>query len=105
LSAALIIFPFIPFTIPTAIPTIEVIFAVIALGSFCTALAYILYFRLIRNLGVTKALTVTYLIPIFAMLWGMLFLNESITLSMIIGCFLILCGVAIANNLFSRYLN
>ena len=47
LSAALIILPFIPFTIPAAIPTIEIILAVIALGLFCTALAYILYFRLI----------------------------------------------------------
>ncbi|MBE9212140.1 DMT family transporter [Plectonema cf. radiosum LEGE 06105] len=63
-----------------------------------TALAYILYFRLIQNIGVTKSLTVTYLIPIFAMLWGMLFLKEPITTSMIIGCFLILSGVAIANN-------
>ncbi|MEO1376890.1 MAG: EamA family transporter [Cyanobacteria bacterium J06635_10] len=56
------------------------------------ALAYILYFR------VTKALTVTYLIPIFAMFWGMLFLQETITSSMILGYFLILSGVAIANK-------
>ena len=100
LSAALIILPFIPFTIPATIPTIEVIFAVMALGSFCTALAYILYFRLIRNIGVTKALTVTYLIPIFAMLWGMFFLNEPITLPMILGCFLIFLGDEVANNIF-----
>jgi len=105
LSAALIILPFTPFTIPATIPTTKIIFAVITLGLFCTALAYLLYFRLIRNIGVTRSLTVTYLIPIFAMLWGWLFLKEAITLSMILGCFLILFGVAIANNAFSNYFN
>ncbi|NJL79361.1 MAG: DMT family transporter [Richelia sp. SM2_1_7] len=93
LSAALIILFFTPFTIPSSVPTLQIIFAVIALSLFCTALAYILYFRLIQNIGVTKSLTVTYLIPIFAMLWGMLFLKEPITTSMIIGCFFILSGV------------
>ncbi|NJM18522.1 MAG: DMT family transporter [Richelia sp. RM2_1_2] len=105
LSAALIILFFTPFTIPSSVPTLQIIFAVIALSLFCTALAYILYFRLIQNIGVTKSLTVTYLIPIFAMLWGMLFLKEPITTSMIIGCFFILSGVAIANNLFSNLFN
>lgn len=102
LSAALIILPFIPFSIPVAVPTIEIAFAAIALGLFSTALAYILYFRLIKNIGVTKSLTVTYLIPVFAMLWGALFLKEAITVSMILGCFLIFSGVTISNNLFAK---
>lgn len=102
LSAALFILPFIPFTIPAAIPTIKIIFAVIALGFFCTALGYILYFRLIQNIGVSRTLTVIYLTPIFAMLWGLIFLKEPITPSMILSCFLILFGVAIANNAFSK---
>ncbi|MBW4646840.1 MAG: DMT family transporter [Goleter apudmare HA4340-LM2] len=67
-----------------------------------TAFAYILYFRLIQNVGATKALTVTYLIPLFTMLWGALFLNEAITISMILGCSLILMGTAIANGVFIK---
>lgn len=105
LSAALFILPFIPFTIPAAIPTTKIIFAVIALGLFCTALGYILYFRLIQNIGVSRTLTVIYLTPIFAMLWGLIFLKEPITASMILSCFLILFGVAIANNVFSKPAN
>ena len=73
--------------------------AVIALALFSTAFAYILYFRLIQNLGSTKALTVTYLIPLFAILWGAIVLGETITASMIWGCGFILLGTAIANEL------
>lgn len=76
--------------------------AVLGLALLSTAFAYILYFRLIQNIGATKALTVTYLIPLFAMLWGALLLNEAITVSMILGCGLILLGTAIANGLFMR---
>ena len=53
---------------------------------FLPHLAYILYFRLIQNIGSTRALTVTFLVPIFAMLWGRLFLSEPITASMVFGC-------------------
>jgi len=100
LSAAVILLPFVPFTIPTALPSIQVMLVVVALALFSTALAYILYFRLIKNIGVTKALTVTYLIPLFAMIWGKIILQEAITQSMLLGCGLILLGTAIANELF-----
>ncbi len=51
------------------------------------------------SIGSTRALTVTYLIPLFAMLWGALVLQEAVTLSMILGCRLILLGTAIANRM------
>jgi len=101
LSAAIVILPLVPFTIPKALPSIAVIVAIAALGLFCTALAYILYFRLIKNIGATKALTVTYLIPLFAAVWGALVLAEPITRSMALGCGLILLGTAIAAEIFS----
>lgn len=59
--------------------------AVAFLGIVCTGVAYILYFRIIGKAGPTVALTVTFLIPVFAMLYGALFLGESITLWML-GC-------------------
>jgi drug/metabolite transporter (DMT)-like permease len=76
-----------------------VILAVIALAMFSTALAYILFFRLIRNIGSTRSLTVAYLVPLFAILWGAIFLKESITISMVVSCIFIFIGTAIANNL------
>lgn len=91
-------------TVPSTTPTTVIILAVLALALLSTAFAYILYFRLIQNVGSTKALTVTYLIPLFAMLWGAIVLREPITGSMGLGCGLILLGTAIANDLFARVL-
>lgn len=99
LGAALLLIPALPLTIPQRSPTITTIVAIFGLALLSTAFAYILYFRLIQKVGSTQALTVAYLIPLFAMLWGYLFLQEAITISMIVGCSLILLGTAIANSL------
>lgn len=96
LSAALFLLPLIPFFLPPTSISLEVTGVVVALALFSTALAYILYFRLINSIGANKTLTVAYLVPLFAMLWGAVFLQESITISMLIGCGLILSGTAIA---------
>ncbi|MCH8620372.1 DMT family transporter [Undibacterium sp. TS12] len=58
---------------------VNVWMALAGLGLVCTALAYILYFRLIADIGPVKALTVTFLIPPFGVLWGALFLGEQIS--------------------------
>lgn len=68
-------------------------------GVLCTALAYLLYFRLIEAAGPAKTLTVTFLIPVFAIGYGALLLGETITLWMV-GCgIVILAGVALATGL------
>ncbi len=99
LGAAFLLLPALPFTVPQQTPTIAVVVAVMALSLLSTAFAYILYFRLIQNIGSTKALTVGYLIPLFAILWGASVLKEAVTTSMILGCGLVLLGTAIANDL------
>ena len=104
LSAAIVLLPAIPFALPNATPTPKVLISVLMLALFSTALAYILYFRLIRNVGSTKALTVTYLVPLFAIFWGAIVLSEPVTSSMVLGCGLILLGTAIANDLFKHWL-
>ena len=101
LSAAFLLLPALPFTIPQQTPPITVVAAVISLALFSTAFAYILYFRLIQNIGSTQALTVAYLIPLFAMFWGAIVLQETVTASMMLGCGLVLLGTAIANDLFA----
>lgn len=55
--------------------------ALLALGLLCTAWAYVLYFRLIAEVGPVKAMTVTFLIPVFGVLWGVLCLGETVTLA------------------------
>lgn len=104
MGAAVLLLPALPFTIPQQPVTTGIVIAVLGLALLSTAFAYILYFRLIQNVGAIKALTVTYLIPLFAMLWGVLFLNEAIIVSMILGCGLILLGTAIANGLCTKTL-
>ncbi len=96
LSAAIFLLPALPFTMPKVMPTAIIMLSILVLALFSTSLAYILYFRLIKNVGSTKALTVVYIVPVFAMLWGRVVLGEPITSSMILGCCLILLGTAIA---------
>jgi drug/metabolite transporter (DMT)-like permease len=73
--------------------------AVLALAALCTALAYILYFRLMSRVGPTNAVSVTFLIPLFAMLWGALFLQEAVTAQMVAGGAIVLVGIALALGL------
>lgn len=75
-------------------PTPEVISYLLILALMCTAIAYILYFRLINDVGPTKALTVTFLMPVFGILWSVIFLNEKVNASMFIGGVLIILGTA-----------
>jgi drug/metabolite transporter (DMT)-like permease len=65
----------------------------------CTGLAYLMYFRLIANAGPANAISVTFLIPGFAVLWGALFLGEALTPAMLLGCAVILLGTALATGL------
>lgn len=98
LGASLVVMPtvFIPFE--NKYIDFKVIFSIIGLSVFCTALAYFFYFYLIENVGPSKAITVTFLIPFFGVLWGDLFLNEYISSGMIIGLVTILTGVFLATE-------
>lgn len=92
LAAGILLAPLIPLWPPMAAPTPLVIASILALGLVCSAIAYLLYFRLIADLGATGALTVTYLIPVFGVLWGALFLGETVSLSMLAGAALVVLG-------------
>ncbi|WP_300316948.1 DMT family transporter [Accumulibacter sp.] len=73
--------------------------AVALLGVLCTGAAYLLYFRLIDDVGPTRALSVTFLIPVFGVLWGTLFLDEAIGWHTVLGGTLILTGIALTAGL------
>jgi len=80
----------------------KAVWAIIVLGLICTSLAYLLYFHLIATVGVLRTASVTFLIPIFGIFWGWLFLNEQVHTSMIIGLVLILASVRLVNRRPSR---
>lgn len=92
LAAGLLLAPLVPLWPPMAAPTPLVVASILALGLVCSGIAYLLYFRLIADLGATGALTVTYLIPVFGVLWGVLFLGETVSLSMLAGAALVVLG-------------
>lgn len=99
-AAALLIMPALPFASPTAPASVGVGIAldVLMLGVLCTGVTFLLYFRLVREIGATSTLTVTYLIPVFGILWGHLFLGEAITPGMVAGSAVIILGTAMATK-------
>ncbi len=83
---------------PAANPPPSAWLAAAALGLACTGWAYVLYFRLIARAGAANAISVTFLIPGFAMLWGWLFMGEQPTAAMLAGCGVILLGTALSTG-------
>lgn len=86
---------------PAVPPSPTAWFAAAALALACTALAYLLYFRLIARTGATNATSVTLLIPAFAIAWGWLFLGETPTAATALGCAVIVAGTALSTGLLS----
>lgn len=73
--------------------------AMAAVGLFCTAIAYILFFHIIEKAGPSRALTVTFLVPVFALFYGATFLSETITAWMVVCGVVILMGTAMSTGL------
>jgi drug/metabolite transporter (DMT)-like permease len=89
-------------TWPEVWPPLRAWVALAIAGLLCTALAYVLYFRLMTRTGPARAMTVTYLVPVFANVFGVLFLDETVTLWMM-GCgVVIVLGTALASGLVQR---
>ena len=92
---------FLPYTIisfPEVTPSKEAILSLIWAGAIGTGLAFIGYIRLIEKIGAVKTSTVAYFLPVFGIIWGNLFLDESITFIIIFGCITVLIGIFIANS-------
>lgn len=93
LFAAILLLPFAIYTHPVQMPELPVILAVLGLGIISTGIAWLIYFHLIKNVGASKTVTVTYLIPVFGILWGSLFLGESLSFNTIIGLVVVFLGI------------
>ncbi len=73
--------------------TMGIVASVLAFALFCSAIAYLIYYRLVASAGPTKALMVTFLMPVFGFVWGALLLGERITAGMIGGTLVIVAGM------------
>ncbi|RSK26134.1 EamA/RhaT family transporter [Bacillus sp. HMF5848] len=100
LAAAIVLLPFTVATLPESIHVNGiVVFSVLALAIVCTAFAYLIYFELINQVGPTRTLSVTFLVPLFGTVWGMLFLQEHITIGIIVGLLLILSSIILISDI------
>ena len=97
-GAAVLLLPFAAATLPREAPSPSVVLSVLGLALLCTAVAYLLYFYLIANAGPTKTLTVTFLIPLFGLFFGVLLLEEPFGLGTLVGLGVILVGVALVTE-------
>jgi drug/metabolite transporter (DMT)-like permease len=84
--------------LPAQMPSVKALGAVATLGVMGTAVAYLLYFWLIRHVGATRTALVTYLLPCTALIWGALLLGETISWNAVIGLLLVLLGTMITNG-------
>jgi len=92
IAAAVFLLPLAIYWWPSETPSLAGWINVLVLAIACTGFAYILYFRLIETAGAANATTVTFLMPVFGMLWGGLFLDEVVALETLIACSVILLG-------------
>ncbi len=98
LCASIVVAPLAVVTWPsTPIPMLSWLSAIM-LGALCTGLAYFLYYRLLYRIGAPRTSTVTYLVPLFGVIWAWVFLGEPLTLGMAIAGALILGGVALSQQ-------
>ena len=99
LVAAAAMAPFTPWSVAAGPVPMAAWLSIAALGIFCTGIAFILYFRLIADLGPVRGVMVTLLIPVFGIFWGVVFLGEPVTAGRLAGCATVLAGCALALGL------
>ncbi|MGQ8366559.1 DMT family transporter [Glaciecola sp. 1036] len=96
--AAIALLPISLANLPSQIPTANGWMSATLLSILCTGVAYIMYFDLISKIGVTKTMTVGYLVPLFGIMWGVILLDEVLTAQQLLGGVCILTGVMLVTN-------
>ncbi|MFD1776860.1 DMT family transporter [Paenibacillus rhizophilus] len=98
LGAAVLLLPLAAVFPPPERPTMAAVLSVLGLSLICTAFAYLLYFRLIASVGAVKTVSVTFLVPVFGLLWGVIFLHESVYLNTVAGLAIILLSITLISG-------
>lgn len=97
-AAAFWLAPFAVYNWPETAPAVDMWIAVAVLAVLCTSIAYLLYFRLLADIGPTNSLTVTFLIPVFGVFWGHTLLDEIIGWHTLVGVVFVLTGTALVTG-------
>jgi len=79
-------------------PSLQAVGSLVALAVIGTALAFVVYYKIIEVAGATHLSVVTYILPVFGVILGVLILNEQLTWNAYVGCGLILSGVMVVNG-------
>jgi drug/metabolite transporter (DMT)-like permease len=98
LSGALLLAPFAAYTWPRHPLAVGSWVSAVLLGVLCTGIAFVFYYRLIVRIGAPRTSTVTYLIPLFGVIWAWLLLGEPVTVTMALAGALILAGVGLSQQ-------
>ena len=98
-GATVVLFPFAALSVPGESPPPAATASVLALALLSTALAYLFYFRLITNVGPTSTVTVTLLVPVFGLLFGVLFLDEPFGPGTLAGLGIVLGSVVLVTGI------
>ena len=101
-SATLVLLPFALIWWPEQTPPLSSWGAALSLSLLCTAIAYLIFYRLLANVGPSKTITVTFLVPPFGVFWGTLLLGEVLTLQMLAGMATVLLGTLLATGVIGR---
>ncbi len=92
ISATVVLLPLAVTRLPNKVPDMQVLVSLLVLGSICTALAYLLYFALVAEVGASRGTVITYVNPAVAVLLGVILLGEPLDAAIIIGFLLIIVG-------------
>ncbi len=87
--------------LPRHLPSPQAVASIATLSIMGTAVAFLLFYWLFQQVGVTRTVIVTFLLPCTALVWGAVLLHEALTLNIIAGLVLVLLGIAIINNIFA----
>ena len=98
LFGGLFMIPFASFNLPNAMPDTNSILALFWLAVISTGVGYLAYVRLIDRIGAVKTATLTYLLPVFSIIWGAIFLQEKITIFILGGFIFVMMGMYYANT-------
>lgn len=98
LGASLLLLPLAWVYWPTQNPSLLSWVSAIALAIVCSALAYLMFFRLIHTVGPARATTVTFIVPVFGMLWGATLLAEEVSVTMLVASAITLFGTSLATG-------
>ena len=98
IGASVLLLPAMPWALSDHPPSAKAWACAVTLGILCTGIAYMLYFRMIEHYGAARSMTVAYLIPIFGVIWGFIFLSEPLTVGMLVGGSIVLAGTILVTR-------